>query len=337
MESYRRNAPEEMGKNSGKITLNVKWARGILKSLDWSKRRGTTAKREMNPSLYDELPLSWKKEIADLILRHKVSEELVLNLDQTPLELTSASNVTFAPHGAKKVPISNIDDTRMITGTFCVSMKGDFLSIQLIYAGKTNRCHPKIKFRKGFHVTHTPNHWSNEKVHIEYLKKTVFPYVENVRKVMNLGEDQKALLIYDVFKGQTKGAVTKSLESIHCLSKKVPENHTNLFQPLELTVNKPAQSFVSNKYQDWYADCVSEQLNRGVASHDVKVGVKLSTVKPLHTQWVVDFYNNMQLASSKSIIKKGFKKALIRDAFNQAEALANCSDNPFIEMDIELS
>ena len=60
-------------------------------------------------------------------------------------------------------------------------------------------------------------------------------------------------------------------------------------------------------------------------------------MKPLHAQWVVDFYNNMQLASSKSIRKKEFKKALIPDAFNQAEALANCSDNPFIEMDIELS
>ena len=100
-------------------------------------------------------------------------------------------------------------------------------------------------------------------------------------------------------------------------------------------MNKPVKSFVSNKYQDWYADRVSEQLNRGVAPHDVKVDVKLSTVKPLHAQWVVDYYNNMQLASSKSIIKKGFKKVLIRDAFDQAEALANCSDNPFIEMDIE--
>ena len=205
--------PEEMGKHGGKITLSVKWARGILKSLDSSKRRGTTARREMNPALYDELALSWKKEIADLILRHKVPEELVLNLDQTPLGLTSASKATFAPHGAKNVPVSNIDDKRMITGNFCVSMKGDFLPIQLIYAGKTNRCHPKIKFPKGFHVTHTPNHWSHENVLIEYLEKTVFPYVENVRKVMNLGEVQKALLIYDVFKGQTTGAVTKSLGS----------------------------------------------------------------------------------------------------------------------------
>ena len=50
-----------------------------------------------------------EEKIADLILRHKVPEELVLNLDQTSLGLTSAAKVTFAPHGAKNVSISNID------------------------------------------------------------------------------------------------------------------------------------------------------------------------------------------------------------------------------------
>ena len=102
-----------------------------------------------------------EKEMADIILHHKIPEEHIFNMDQTPLGLTSASKVTFAPRGGKTVPISNIDDKRMITGTFCVSMKGDFLPVQLIYAGKTDRCHPKIAFPKGFHVTHTDNHWSN--------------------------------------------------------------------------------------------------------------------------------------------------------------------------------
>ena len=32
--------------NGGSITLTSKWARGALKSLDWVKRRYTTAKRE---------------------------------------------------------------------------------------------------------------------------------------------------------------------------------------------------------------------------------------------------------------------------------------------------
>ena len=205
--------PEKLARNGGSIELSVKWARGILKSMDWSKRRGTTAKREINPALYEELCFSWKRDIASLIFHHKIPEALIFNMDQTPLGLTSASKVSFAPRGSTTVPISNIDDKRMITGTFCISLKGDFLPIQLIYAGKTNLCHPKnIKFPRGFHVTHTENHWSNETVHLEYLKKTILPYVENVRKSLCLGKEQKALLIYDVFKGQTTGAVAQLLE-----------------------------------------------------------------------------------------------------------------------------
>ena len=84
-----------MGKNGGNITLSVKWARGILNSMDWTHRRGTPVKKAINPALYDELLLSWKKEFASLVLEYNISEELILNLDQTPLGLTSASKVTF--------------------------------------------------------------------------------------------------------------------------------------------------------------------------------------------------------------------------------------------------
>ena len=42
------------------ITLTTKWARGLLKSLDWVKRHYTTAKKEMNPALYEELTFFWR-------------------------------------------------------------------------------------------------------------------------------------------------------------------------------------------------------------------------------------------------------------------------------------
>ena len=45
------------------MTLTKKWARGILKLLDRVKRDGTTAKREMNPALYEEHTFTWKRKI----------------------------------------------------------------------------------------------------------------------------------------------------------------------------------------------------------------------------------------------------------------------------------
>ena len=48
--------------------------------------------------------------------------------------------------GAKHVPIKGVDDKRQITATFAVSASGDFLPMQLIYAGETKRCLPKFTF-----------------------------------------------------------------------------------------------------------------------------------------------------------------------------------------------
>ena len=105
---------------------------------------------------------------------------------------------------------------------------------------------------------------------------------------MNLEQDAKALLIFDISKGLTMSAVNEILSENNCLVVHVPDNHTNLFQPLHISVNKSAKCLLSENYQDWYAERVVDQLNRGVEPHNVKVDVKLSTVKPLQVRWVID-------------------------------------------------
>ena len=85
------------------------------------------------------------------------------------------------------------------------------MPIQLIYSGVTDRCHPKVKFPESFHITHSSNHWSNEPIVIEYLKKIIFPHLEKKRKDLNLADNAKALLIFDVFKGQTTSDVNELL------------------------------------------------------------------------------------------------------------------------------
>ena len=162
----KARCPEMLEENGGSITLTTKWARGVLKSLDWVKRRYTTAKREMNPALYEELTFSWKRKIANAIFEHKIQKEMILNFDQTG-------------KWDHSVPIANVDDKRQITATFCVNIVGDFLPVQLIYGGVTDKCHPKVKFPELFYITHSQNNWSNEDIVMEYLKKIIFPYVKS--------------------------------------------------------------------------------------------------------------------------------------------------------------
>ena len=73
----------------------------------------------------------------------------------------------------------------------------------------------------------------------------------------------------------------------------VPNNHTNLFQPLSIPAIKGVMSFLSNKYQDWYANQVCKQMERSVESYDVKVDVTLTKLKSLRTGWVMDYHKEI--------------------------------------------
>lgn len=103
---------------------------------------------------------------------------------------------------------------------------------------------------------------------------------------------------------------------------------------MDISVNKSAKCFIAEKYHDWYAEKVLEQLNKGVNAHDVKVDVRLSTVKPLHANWIIDMYNHLK--NSKSIVINGFKKAHITEAVAESTKLANLCENPFQEIDMTM-
>ena len=98
----------------------------------------------------------------------------------------------------KRIEISGVNAKRMITAVFCASSTGDFLPVQLVYKGKTSRCHPNFDFPAGWHVTHSASHWSMEDVMLQYIKEIIVPYVESLREL--LGENRAAVVIMDNFK-----------------------------------------------------------------------------------------------------------------------------------------
>ena len=75
-----------------------------------------------------------------------------------------------------------LGDKRQITATFSASLDGNFLPMQILYQGKTDRSHPKYKFPDGFDIFHTPNHWANEETCIRFFQKIIFPYVNKIRE-----------------------------------------------------------------------------------------------------------------------------------------------------------
>ena len=122
------------------------------------------------------------------------------------------------------------------------------------------------------------------------------------------------LVIMDVFTGQMTSEVKEVLQENKILVTNAPANMTRFYQPLDLTVNGSAKRFIAKKFNDWYSDQISEELQSGTTLKEVNVKLRLSVLKPLHAGQAVDFYNFIISAGGKEAILNGWKATGIYDA-----------------------
>ena len=223
----------------------------------------------------------------------------------------------MAPRGSSIVPIAGSSDKRQITGNLAVTLSGKLLPFQLIYEGKTNRCLPKgVQFPTGFHLTMTPNHWSNENTSKDYVLKILAPYIEKTKQELGLPPEQKSIIISDVFRGQQTQEVLTLYETLNIIVQKVPPNLTHIFQPLDVSINGLVKSHMRDQYEKYYATCITTQLAAGINQDNIDVDTRISKIKKLHAEWIIkDTYNF--LSTRKDDIIKGFSKAGITDAASE--------------------
>ena len=107
------------------------------------------------------------------------------------------------------VPIAGISNKRSTTATFSISLDNKFLSVQLIYQGKTGQILPQVKFPDGFSSSVNESHYSNENEVLKFIEEIVLPYIREECEKLGC-PNQKTLLIFDVFRDQTTD--TKSLK-----------------------------------------------------------------------------------------------------------------------------
>ena len=88
-------------------------------------------------------------------------------------------NHTMEKKNSSSVPIIGSSDKRSITGTFIVTLDGQFLPMQLIYGGKTLKSLPNFEFPDSFSLSVNPKHFSNNQESIKVVTEIVVPYVEN--------------------------------------------------------------------------------------------------------------------------------------------------------------
>ena len=108
-----------------------------------------------------------------------------------------------------------------------------------------------FKFARGFTISQNPKHYSYEDETLTLIDKVIVPHVERTRRELIQAPTQKALLIWNAFKGQETANVLKKLASLNIAVALVPANVTHLFQPLDLTINGKAKRFMKEKFATW--------------------------------------------------------------------------------------
>ena len=294
------------------------------------QRKATTAKSRHSVENLSELKKSFLEEVCNTVVMEEIPKELIMNWDQTGIKLVPSSSWTMEQQGSNRVEMVGVSDKRQITAIFCGTILGDFLPIQLIYKGKTSRCHPHFQFPPGWDITHSPKHWSTEETMVQYVTNIIIPYVEATRELIN--DMKPALVIMDNFRGQVTPTITALLEDhdIHvCL---LPPNTTDSLQPMDVSVNKPAKDFLRRKFQEWYSEQVMKQMEgMEIESCEIKpIDLSMSVLKEVGAKWLVEMAEYFQ--ENPRIIVNGFIRSGITGALDGVED-DNLEDDPTESID----
>ena len=205
------------------------------------------------------------------------------------------------------LPTQTTDNT-----VLAVTLAGEYLSPQVVYKGKTERCHPKVAAPKGWDIRHTKSHWSNKETIIQYINKITVPFITQKHKVLYLDDSQPALAIFDCFRGQTTPDVLNLLEEHNIAVVMVPAYCTDKLRPLDVSTNKPLKHEMKKRFQGWYAEEVRKQIMDGVAVDDVRVDLAAAVIKAKSATWMISSWQALEKRTEITI--NGFQKAGILDS-----------------------
>ena len=203
--------PGLLCEHGGHIEISKPWAKSLLKRMGYVKRKGSNAGK-VTVSQFKEIQEEFLADIKAEVVMNDIPHDLIFNWDQSGIQLVPTGKWTMNRAGEKVITIAHSDDKRQITAVFAATMTGKYLPPQLIYKGKTVRCHPKVDVPKGWDIWHSDNHWSTEETMKRFIEKIIVPFISQKRQSLDLPTSQPALAIIDCFRGQTMPDILSLLD-----------------------------------------------------------------------------------------------------------------------------
>ena len=213
---------------------------------------------------------------SELIFVYKVPPPLCINIDETKVLFVNAAGKTRARIWAKRIRLIGVgNDKSCITTTLGIIEQFEqghpsalpeddysekVLGAQYIFAGKTDRTHPRRPPPHGSYFDHTPSHWQTPASFIRYLKQMIIPYKNKVITRLRLPIDQWMILKLDLHYSHFAPDVIKFMKENHIAPLFVPAACTDVLQECDLVMNKPFKMGVKSAFREYIHRCFDEYL-----------------------------------------------------------------------------
>ena len=271
--------------------------------------------------------------IAALMGRYKVHPSLVINMDQTGVQLVPGSGWTYEKKGAASVAVVGAEDKRQITACIASSLDGAFLPLQLIFQGKTPRCLPEATPRSiaaKVHLTFSDNHWSNQQTMQQYVEEVIMKYANRCVAAQGLHDDAKIILVLDVWAVHKSEEFRRFLRThhprIHLVY--VPANCTSKLQVADVALQRPFKRAITALFEEWAAAEIKKMIDNDTPASFAE-SLKMSVLKPKVLDWCVESYRGM--LERKDLVLKGWTRCCtslfnVLDPEKRCEAMAAVQD-----------
>ena len=218
------------------------------------------------------------------------------------IRLVPSSLSTMEQKGMKRVEIMGQNDKRL----FFVEVYREIFCLYNLSTRENCVLPPMYEFSPGWHIT--PNHWSMEMTMLQYIEHIVDPYIQSVR-VLLYTPTTPGVIIMNNFKGQLTDKVISLLEKCHFHVCLLPANTTNLLQPMDVSINKPAKSFLKKQFAEWYSEQLLQQIKNQNAMpvSDVvlePVDLSLARMKHISKNWLVEVWE--YIVDNPQFVVNGF-------------------------------
>ncbi len=299
-----------------KYRFTDQWALRFYKRNNLSTRVATTKMRDELPAQYEEKVQSFKYILSLNINDHQVPDALILNMDETNTMFVPQIPRTRCKKGTRRVRLVGVGkDKAQVTTTPTVNAEGDVVvPTQVIFGGKTKRCHPnggKPPFPKDIYFENSPSHWQTPETMIRYVNKVLIPYRIATIARLNLAADQKMILILDLHYSHKDSVVLAHLRENHILPVFIPAGCTDLHQVCDVVVNKPYKNGVVQSFVDYVTEkfCVFNQRANPEPVDVFQLNMAGSVMKPLIPGYVERGMAAVGKPSMKEAIKQCFYTA----------------------------